>query len=196
MLAWLMQLVSRLNPSRSPVRFSRVLRGPNREPIGSVDLVEVTPEGLSIRGTLTGPGVELLGPHLGGFSIADEVQLRTLDAQFAEDRRLTQLRDDLAKLEPWESAALAGGLEVSPRVAEAVASESRRAGIRSELQAAVPRPDLERVAALAEYSQTARAGHDEHEFAWAAYLAAGGQELTPWRAFQAGIRAAADRLQS
>ena len=74
--------------------------------------------------------------------------------------------------------------------------DTRRAGIRSELQAAVPRPDLERVAALAEYSQTARAGHDEHEFAWASYVAAGGQELSPWRAFQAGLRAAAERLQS
>lgn len=74
--------------------------------------------------------------------------------------------------------------------------ESRRAGIRRELQAADPRPDLERVSALAEFSQTARRGHDEHEFAWAAYVDAGGSGLTPWRAFQAGLRAAADRLRS
>ena len=71
-----------------------------------------------------------------------------------------------------------------------------RAAIAHELQAAVPRPDLERARALAEFSQTARAGRDDHEFAWGAFMAAGGAALTPWRAFQAGLRAQVDRLQS
>ncbi len=74
--------------------------------------------------------------------------------------------------------------------------ENRRAGIRTELGVADPRPDRDRVRALADYSQAARPGHDDQEFAWAAFVAAGGSSMTPWRAFQAGLRAAADRLDS
>lgn len=74
--------------------------------------------------------------------------------------------------------------------------ENRRAGIRQELAVLDTRPDRDRVRALAEYSQTARDGHDEQQYAWAAFNAAGGSSLSPWRAFQAGLRAAADRLDS
>ncbi|MBY0397557.1 MAG: hypothetical protein K2X91_13970 [Thermoleophilia bacterium] len=65
--------------------------------------------------------------------------------------------------------------------------------LRDELTLADPDPTLERVAALAEYSQRRTTSHQlEQPFAWDAYLAAGGPELTPWRAFQAGLRAAAE----
>lgn len=61
-----------------------------------------------------------------------------------------------------------------------------------ELAAGVPNPALEAVEALAEYSQRQADAHlDEHRYAFEAYLAAGGRDLTPWRAFQAGLRTAA-----
>ena len=65
--------------------------------------------------------------------------------------------------------------------------------IRAELALADPDPSLERVSALAEYSQRVTPAHpDEHAFAWQAFTDAGGSELTAWRAFQAGLRAAAE----
>lgn len=65
--------------------------------------------------------------------------------------------------------------------------------LAAELHLADPDPTLERVAALAEYSQLQTNDHpDEHVFAWRSYVDAGGQDLTPWRAFQAGLRAAAE----
>jgi hypothetical protein len=64
--------------------------------------------------------------------------------------------------------------------------------LAAELHLADPDPTLERVAALAEHSQLVTPAHpSEAPFAWQAYLDAGGRELTPWRAFQAGLRAAA-----
>lgn len=67
---------------------------------------------------------------------------------------------------------------------------------RALLHAADPDPTLDRVTALAEYSQRMTASHpDEGRFAWDAYVAAfevSGRELTTWQAFQAGLRAAAE----
>lgn len=75
-------------------------------------------------------------------------------------------------------------------------AENRRAAIATELLVATPRPDLERVVALAEFAQTYREGSDDAEFAWASYSAAGGAMMSPWRAFRAGLDAAAARLRS
>lgn len=67
------------------------------------------------------------------------------------------------------------------------------AALAAELRLADPDPTLERVAALAEYSQRRTPAHQlEQPFAWDQFNAAGGSELTPWRAFQAGLRAAAE----
>ena len=62
-----------------------------------------------------------------------------------------------------------------------------------ELHIADPNPTLDRIRALAEYSQRATPDHPlEQEFAWATFTAAGGPTLTPWRAYQAGLAAAAE----
>lgn len=88
-----------------------------------------------------------------------------------------------------------------PTPAETAAAWIRSTGVDLEPwqlelleQLLPPLPDpLERVQALAEYSQLVTPAHpDEHRFAHAAYTAAGGRDLTPWRAFQAGLRAAAE----
>lgn len=73
-----------------------------------------------------------------------------------------------------------------------VALEPWQLELLEQLLAPLPDP-LERVQALAEYSQLVTPAHPtEHHFAHASYTAAGGRELTPWRAFQAGLRAAAE----
>jgi hypothetical protein len=56
---------------------------------------------------------------------------------------------------------------------------------------------VDRARQLAEYSQAIPPGGsgEEMRFAWDAYLAAGGRELTPWRAFQAGLAAQVSWLE-
>lgn len=69
----------------------------------------------------------------------------------------------------------------------------QRDQLEALLHVADPDPTLERISALAEYSQLVTPAHPlEQPFAWEQFTAAGGVELTPWRAFQAGLRAAAE----
>lgn len=127
-------LRSALNPTRTPVRISRHLRGPDREVIGTVDDVRSTPEGVEVRATLSPAGQALiaaapLATRVGLPAIAEA----WLDAHGSD-----------VKLEPWQRHVLLGeGVEVSPRVARPILdAENRRAAI-AELQVAEPRPDLE-----------------------------------------------------
>lgn len=173
MFALLALLRSTLTPSRRPARLSRTLRGPNGKPIGILEHVEVTGAGIVARGRITD----------GDFSNA--VALFDLNAAPTRDRALA------------DAGLLVGaGSDRGPEAVVPLADENRRAAIATELATAVPRPDRERVRALADYAAIIREGHDEQEFAWEAFRAAGGSTMSPWRAFEAGLRAAADRLAS
>lgn len=151
-------------PSNAPVR---------------IDEVILTPEGVKITGRL--PDGFRIPDAYGPFSIADaDVTPRGVDwgeVSLWHHRRdtafLARALEDLGGMAPPDAEALAAALRPLDEAGREPA----------EL---VSRADLRR---LVERSQHAG---PEMTYTWSSYRAAGGERLTTWQAFVAGLRAAAE----
>lgn len=150
-------------PSSSPIRVSEV---------------KLTDRGVEIRGVLP-PGSPVPSTH-GPFSIVPEPS--RAGVEWADVTRWEHARDtdmlvetlvDLGGMDPADARALAAALRPLDEAGREPAELVSRAGLRR----------------LVERSQHAG---PEMTYVWGSYRDAGGERLTTWQAFVAGLRAAAE----